>query len=106
MTMITLDEDALTPAAQAADPWTGATPDAGTATSGTLLGATGVPQHCRRPMKRLDQEFSLEMAIRVDGQRLIRSVKAVSAADAVTYRCMCGFTMDVPAPGMGRAAAN
>jgi hypothetical protein len=106
MTMITLDEDALIPAAQPAGQLTDASPDAGTATDGSLLAATGTPRHCRRPMKRLDQEFSLEMAIRVDGQRLIRSVKTVGAADAVTYRCMCGFTMDVPAPGMVRAAAN
>ncbi|MDQ1060115.1 hypothetical protein QFZ23_004016 [Arthrobacter globiformis] len=104
--MITLDEDTLTPAAPPAGHLTGASLDARAATRGSLLAATGTPRHCRRPMKRLDQEFSLEMAIRVDGQRLIRSVKAVGAADAVTYRCMCGFTMDVPAPGMGRAAAN
>lgn len=104
--MITLDEDALTPAAQPAGHLTGSSLDDGTATHGSLLAATGTPRHCRRPMKRLDQEFSLEMAIRVDGQHLIRSLKAVGAADAVTYRCMCGFTMDVPAPGMGRAAAN
>jgi hypothetical protein len=106
MTVITLDEDTLTPAAPRAGHLTGASLDAGAATQGSLLAATGTPRHCRRPMKRLDQEFSLEMAIRVDGQRLIRSVKAVGAADAVTYRCTCGFTMDVPAPGMGRAAAN
>ena len=104
--MITLDEDALMPAARPSGELTGAGLDAGTAADGSLLAATGTPRHCRRPMKRLDQEFSLEMAIRVDGQRLIRSVKAVGAADAVTFRCMCGFTIDVPAPGMGRALIN
>jgi hypothetical protein len=102
--MITLDEDALTPAAQPARELKDACHDAGN--SGSLPATTGTPQHCRRPMKRLDQEFSLEMAIQVDGERLIRSVKAVGAADAVTYRCMCGFTMDVPAPGMDRALIN
>jgi hypothetical protein len=106
MTMITLHEDALIPAAQPAEELTGSSLDAGTAPEGSLLAATGTPRHCRRPMKRLDQEFPLEMAIRVDGQRLIRSMKAVGAADAVTYRCMCGFTIDVPAPGMGRALIN
>ncbi|MFP3462639.1 hypothetical protein R5O87_17495 [Arthrobacter globiformis] len=104
--MITLDEDALLTAGRPALEDRGAGQDAGTATDGSLPAATGTPRHCRRPMKRLDQEFSLEMAIRVDGQRLIRSVKAVGAADAVTYRCMCGFTMDVPAPGMDRALVN
>jgi hypothetical protein len=106
MTMITLDEDALTPAALPAHELAGSGLATGAAADGSLLAPTGTPQHCRRPMKRLDQEFSLEMAIRVDGQRLIRSVKAVGAADAVTYRCMCGFTMDVPAPGMDRALIN
>ena len=101
--MITLDEDALTPAVR---PARDLGLETGTAADGSLLAPTGTPQHCRRPMKRLDQEFSLEMAIRVEGQRLIRSVKAVGAADAVTYRCMCGFTMDVPAPGMDRARIN
>ena len=103
--MITLDEDALMPAAQSAGEL-GSDLDAGAATDGSLLAATGTPRHCRRSMKRLDQEFSLEMAIRVDGQRLIRSMKAVGTPDAVTYRCMCGFTIDVPAPGMGRALIN
>ncbi|MFC9350270.1 hypothetical protein [Arthrobacter sp. NPDC057013] len=102
--MITLDEDAVTPAGLPALDLTDARH--GTGTSGSLLAGPGTPQHCRRPMQRLDQEFSLEMAIRVDGERLIRSVKAVGAADAVTYRCMCGFTMDVPAPGMDRALIN
>jgi hypothetical protein len=106
MTMITLDKDALMPAAQSAGERTGSSLDTGTATDSSLLSATGTPRHCRRSMKRLDQEFSLEMAIRVDGQRLIRSMKAVGTADAVTYRCMCGFTIDVPAPGMGRALIN
>jgi len=105
MTMITLDEDALMPAAQSAGQLTDIGLETGAAFDGSLL-ATGAPRHCRRPMKRLDQEFSLEMAIRVDGQRLIRSMKAVGAADAVTYRCMCGFTLDVPAPGMKRAHIN
>ncbi|RAM39161.1 hypothetical protein [Arthrobacter globiformis] len=105
--MITLDEDALMPAAQSAGERTGSSLDTGAATDSSLLSAgTGTPRHCRRSMKRLDQEFSLEMAIRVDGQRLIRSMKAVGTADAVTYRCMCGFTIDVPAPGMGRALIN
>ncbi|MFE5836892.1 hypothetical protein [Arthrobacter sp. NPDC056493] len=104
--MITLDEDALVPTTRSAPELTGAGQDAGAATDGVLLAPTGTPRHCRRPMKRLDQEFSLEMAIRVEGQRLIRSVKAVGAADAVTYRCMCGFTIDVPTPGMGRALIN
>ncbi|MFE4545290.1 hypothetical protein [Arthrobacter sp. NPDC056727] len=103
--MITLDEDALIPAAQPAGLPTDTSPETGAADA-SLLATTGAPRHCRRPMKRLDQEFSLEMAIRVDGQRLIRSVKAVGAADAVTFRCMCGFTIDVPAPGMNRALVN
>ena len=102
--MITLDDDVLTPAAQPAGQLTVGGLE--TASDGSLLATTGAPRHCRRPMKRLDQEFSLEMAIRVDGQRLIRSMKAVGAADAVTYRCMCGFTIDVPAPGMKRAHIN
>ena len=104
--MITLDDEALMPTAQAAGQLTDAGPQTGTAFDGSLLAATGAPRHCRRPMKRLDQEFSLEMAIRVDGQRLIRSMKTVGAADAVTYRCMCGVTLDVPAPGMTRAHIN
>ncbi|WP_314194126.1 hypothetical protein [uncultured Arthrobacter sp.] len=104
--MITLHEDALIPAAQPAGELAGSSLDAWTAAEASLLAATGTPRHCRRPMKRLDQEFPLETAIRVDGQRLIRSMKAVGAADAVTYRCMCGFTIDVPAPGMGRALIN
>ncbi|MGN7251558.1 MULTISPECIES: hypothetical protein [unclassified Arthrobacter] len=103
--MITLNEDALLAAARPAGEPTGASLDAGAATD-SLPAATGIPRHCRRSMKRLDQEFSLEMAIRVEGQRLIRSMKAVGTADAVTYRCMCGFTIDVPAPGMGRALIN
>ncbi|APX02709.1 MULTISPECIES: hypothetical protein [Arthrobacter] len=104
--MITLDEDILTPASQPAGHLADASLETGAASRNSLLAGTGAPRHCRRPMKRLDQEFSLEMAIRVDGQRLIRSMKAVGAADAVTYRCMCGFTIDVPAPGMQRAHIN
>lgn len=103
--MIALDEDTLTPADQLGQ-LAEASLEAGAALDGSLLAARGAPQHCRRPMKRLDQEFSLEMAIRVDGQRLIRSMKTVGASDAVTYRCMCGFTLDVPAPGMNRALVN
>jgi hypothetical protein len=106
MTMITLDEDALMPAAQPAGQVTDASLETGADLDGSLLAARGTPRHCRRPMKRLDQEFSLEMAIKVDGQRLIRSMKTVGAADAVTYRCMCGFTLDVPAPGMKHAHIN
>jgi hypothetical protein len=102
--MITLDDDVLT-AARPAGQLQGAGPDALTAPDDSLA-APGTPRHCRRPMKRLDQEFSLEMAIRVDGPRLIRSMKTVGAADAVTYRCECGFTLDVPAPGMDRALIN
>ena len=104
--MITLDDDILTPASQPAGHWTDASLETGAASRTPLLAGPGAPRHCRRPMKRLDQEFSLEMAIRVDGQRLIRSMKTVGASDAVTYRCMCGFTLDVPAPGMNRAHIN
>ena len=104
--MITLDEDILAPTSQPAGHLEDASLETGAASRNSLLAGTGAPRHCRRPMKRLDQEFSLEMAIRVDGQRLIRSMKAVGAADAVTYRCMCGFTIDVPAPGMQRAHIN
>jgi hypothetical protein len=73
-----------------------------------LLETLSSKMHCRTPMKRVDpDETPLFQPVRVDGTMVI-PVEAGSShatgpshtspsADSVeTYRCACGFTIDVP----------
>ena len=66
-----------------------------------LLETLSSKMHCRTPMKRVDpDETPLFQPVLVDGATVI----PVSAASPVgpppaaveTYRCACGFTIDVP----------
>ncbi|MDQ0925200.1 hypothetical protein QF038_003708 [Pseudarthrobacter sp. W1I19] len=67
-----------------------------------LLETLSSKMHCRTPMKRVDpDETRLFQPVLVDGGRVI-PVRAASPAGqppaaVETYRCACGFTIDVPA---------
>jgi hypothetical protein len=73
------------------------TPDLG------LLDTLSTKMHCRTPMKRVDpDETPLYQPVLVDGARVVpvgtRLPSAIGLSPAVeTYRCACGFTIDVPA---------
>ena len=106
--MITLKEDALAAANAFAVGGSGAGTEAGAAEDGGLLATFSTRLHCRKPMQRVDRErLPLDKALNVDGgSRPGRLPKGPAADDVVTYRCMCGFTMDAPSVAMGLAAAS
>lgn len=74
-----------------------------------LLETLSSKMHCRTPMKRVDpDETPLFQPVRVDGAVVIPvgagsshaagpSHTGPSADSVETYRCACGFTIDVPA---------
>ncbi|MGX1162692.1 hypothetical protein FBY31_3246 [Arthrobacter sp. SLBN-100] len=75
-----------------------------------LLETFSSKMHCRTPMKRVDpDETPLFQPVHVDGATVIPvgagsplTVGSPSPADPLgasveTYRCACGFTIDVPA---------
>lgn len=68
-----------------------------------LLETLSSKMHCRTPMKRVDpDEVPLFQPVRVDGATEVPvftgSTSAVGASARVeTFRCACGFTIDVPA---------
>jgi hypothetical protein len=74
-----------------------------------LLETLSSKMHCRTPMKRVDpDETPLFQPVHVDGATVIpagtgaspaawsRAAAGPSAASVETYRCACGFTIDVP----------
>ncbi|MDQ0692773.1 hypothetical protein [Arthrobacter sp. W4I7] len=73
-----------------------------------LLETLSSKVHCRTPMKRVDpDETPLFQPVRVDGAMVIPvgagsshaagpSRTSPSADSVETYRCACGFTIDVP----------
>lgn len=70
-----------------------------------LLETLNSRMHCRTPMKRVDpDETPLFQPVRVDGATVIpvgapspAGVSPAGPSPAVeTYRCACGFTIDVP----------
>ncbi|MCU1567841.1 MAG: hypothetical protein JWQ56_2778 [Pseudarthrobacter sp.] len=67
-----------------------------------LLETLSSKMHCRTPMKRVDpDETPLFQPVLVDGATVspVAATSAIgpSAAAVDTYRCACGFTIDVPA---------
>lgn len=105
--MITLKEDALAAANAYAAAGSRAGTEAGAAEDGGLLATFSTRLHCRKPMQRVDRErLPLDKALHVDGSRPGRLPKGPAADDVVTYRCMCGFTMDAPSVAMALAAAS
>ena len=66
-----------------------------------LLETLSSKMHCRTPMKRVDPgETPLFQPVLVDGGTVIpvgtASPAGPSPAAVETYRCACGFTIDVP----------
>jgi hypothetical protein len=68
-----------------------------------LLETLSSKVHCRTPMKRVDpDETPLFQPVLVDGATVVPvragSLSAVGspAGSVDTYRCACGFTIDVP----------
>ncbi|MBT2552078.1 hypothetical protein [Arthrobacter sp. ISL-5] len=105
--MITLTEDALPAADAFAAEGSGPGTEAGAAEDDGLLATFSTRLHCRKPMQRVDRErVSLDMALHVDGSHPIRLPKGPAADDVITYRCMCGFTMDAPSAAVELAAAS
>jgi hypothetical protein len=75
-----------------------------------LLETLSSKMHCRTPMKRVDpDEMPLFQPVLVDGGTVIpvgaASPAGPSSAAVETYRCACGFTIDVPAAA-ARALAS
>lgn len=61
--------------------------------------------HCRAPMQRVDPDApSLYQPVHVDGATVI-PVGTGSLPAVETYRCACGFTIDVPAASMHALAS-
>jgi hypothetical protein len=68
-----------------------------------LLDTLTSRMHCRTPMKRVDpDETPLYQPVLVDGATVVPvsnrlSSAAGPSASVDTFRCACGFTIDVPA---------
>lgn len=62
--------------------------------------------HCRAPMQRVDPDVaSLYQPVLVDGANVVPIGAGSSPASVETYRCACGFTIDVPAASMHALAS-
>lgn len=62
--------------------------------------------HCRAHMQRVDPDApSLYQPVRVDGATVVTVGAGSSPASVETYRCACGFTIDVPAASMHALAS-
>jgi hypothetical protein len=107
MKMITVEEDAWMAPDDLALGWAGAVNETDAATDAGLLVTLSSRLHCRTPMKLVDlEELSVRQPVQVDGRGVIRFEKRPAPEGMVTYRCTCGFTMDVPSLAMEYAVAS
>jgi hypothetical protein len=71
-----------------------------------LLVTLNSKMHCRAPMQRVDPDApSLYQPVLVDGAKAIPVGAGSPPASVETYRCACGFTIDVPAASMHALAS-
>ena len=71
-----------------------------------LLVTLNSRMHCRAPMLRVDPyALSLYQPVHVDGATVIPVGAGSPPASVETYRCACGFTIDVPAASMHALAS-
>lgn len=70
-----------------------------------LLVTLNSRMHCRAPMQRMDPDATpLDQPVHVDGTNIV-PVNGSLPASVETYRCACGFTIDVPAASMHALAS-
>jgi hypothetical protein len=71
-----------------------------------LLVTLNSRMHCRAPMQRVDPDApSLYQPVHVDGATVVPVGAGSLSASVETYRCACGFTIDVPAASMHAMAS-
>ena len=71
-----------------------------------LLVTLSSRMHCRVPMQRVDPDaLSLYQPVHVDGAEAVPVGAGSSPASVETYRCTCGFTIDVPTASMHALAS-
>ncbi|WP_461173681.1 hypothetical protein M1D93_02800 [Arthrobacter sp. Z1-9] len=71
-----------------------------------LLVTLNSRMHCRAPMQLVDPAaLPLYQPVHVDGANVIPVGAGTSPATVETYRCACGFTIDVPAASMHALAS-
>ncbi|WP_104043348.1 hypothetical protein [Arthrobacter sp. ZGTC412] len=71
-----------------------------------LLVTLNSRMHCRAPMQLVDPDATpLYQPVHVDGARVIPVGAGSRAASVDTYRCACGFTIDVPAASLHALAS-
>jgi len=71
-----------------------------------LLATLDSRTHCRTPMLRVDpDELPLSQPVYVDGATVLPVGAGSSSASVETYRCACGFTIDVPAASVHALAS-
>ncbi|MGF9650311.1 hypothetical protein AAIH32_20325 [Pseudarthrobacter oxydans] len=71
-----------------------------------LLVTLNSRMHCRAPMQRVDPDApSLYQPVLVDGAKTIPLGAGSPPASVETYRCACGFTIDVPVASMHALAS-
>ena len=95
--MITLDEP---PALQPADLGADRAVAADAETDDALLTTLATRMHCRRPMQVVDAEApSLSQPLTIGALAPVEAPRKSEALGqgTATYRCACGFTIDVPA---------
>lgn len=81
--MITVEEAELQAAETLSPNWPDTAHGTGAVADSALMATLASRLHCRTPMKRLDWQEGI-----------------------ATYRCMCGFTMDVPSLALDYAVAS
>jgi hypothetical protein len=63
-----------------------------------LLVTLSSRMHCRAPMQLVDPDaMPLHQPVHVDGTQVVPVRTGSPSATVDTYRCACGFTIDVPA---------
>jgi hypothetical protein len=63
-----------------------------------LLVTLSSRMHCRAPMQLVDPyELPVYKPVHVDGTAVVSAGVSSPPATVDTYRCACGFTIDVPA---------
>lgn len=107
MTMVTIKEEAPRKAKASSPDWPPADLGMVIPLDSALLATLSSRLHCRTPMTRVDRaESAMRGSVRFDARRSTSAAETNPAPDRVaTYRCMCGFTMDVPAISVDYAAA-
>ena len=71
-----------------------------------LLVTLNSRMHCRAPMQLVDPDATpLHQPVHVDGAQVIAVSAGSPTASVGTYRCACGFTIDVPVASLHALAS-